>query len=149
MDDTISQEGFQTLDMQDATQRNEQMTLFDMQTLAVKKTGSISELQKQIKVATEMLTDTFKNNAEYHSQEERAKEAGKPLKEVKAIIERTPEVISLKTRLKELKNELKEKRSEVSEYALEVYRQTGQREFDLNGEVYEINTVAKLSKRKQ
>lgn len=149
MDEAISQEGFSSLEDRGAELANEQMTLFDMQELAVRKTGTIEEIKAQLKTAREMLSDTFENNDMFREQKEQANSSAQPFKQTKAMLEKTPEVIAQKNKIAELKAELQMKQKEVSEYAIEVYRQTGQREFDIHGATYEINTVAKLTRRKQ
>ena len=147
MDNNISQEGFPTLE--DLQPQNQQLTLFSLQDLAVKNTFSLSTLSEQLKTATQMYNDAFLNHAQYHEAQEKVKEATKALKVVKEQIGRQPAMIELESKMTEIKNEMKEKKGSISSYALEIFRQTGQTEFDKDGEVYEIKTVAKLVKRKQ
>jgi len=144
--ENLSQEGFTTLeDYQKANQG--QLTLFDMQDLAVKKTVTLAQLQEQLKKANEMFNDAFKNEPSFRERESRVKQESSSLNEVKLQIKRQPSLIALETKMKEIKNEIKEKKEEVSNFALEVYRQTGNNEFEKDGETYEIKTVAKLVKR--
>lgn len=145
----ISQEGFATLDETNAVEQNEQLTLFSLQELAVNTTRTIERVQEELKTAQEMLKDAYENNATYKEKKEALKEPTQALKGVKTELSRLPEMIALSDKVKELKNEVKEKRQSVSEYALEVYRLTGNNEFERDGSRYEIRTVAKLVKVKE
>lgn len=142
MDQGLSQDGFPVLGEQ-----TEQMTLFDMQSLVVKKTGSIQSLQEQIKTTNDMLVDALKNNPVYKEREDKVKEQRDVLATIKQQINSQPSVVALTNKVRDLRNELKEKRSEVSVVALEVYRKTGNTEFEQEGETYEIKTVARVVKR--
>lgn len=145
----ISQEGFQTAEEYNSKPENQQMTLFSLQELAVSNTNSIEEIQKQLKTATEMYNDSFANDAKFKEEQEKVKDQQKSLKVVKANIERQPSVIAMANKVKELKNELKEKKASVSDYAMEVFRMSGNTEFEKDGKTYDIKTVAKLVERKQ
>lgn len=148
---TVTQDGFPTLEQfnQQSGQDKDQMTLFSLQELAVRETDSITSLQDKIKNAKEMLDSAFEIDDVFMSAKNNSESANKQLKGVKQEISRRPEVISLDGKLKELKNELKEKKEMISSYAMEVYRQSGNNEFEKDGQVYEIKAAAKLVKRKQ
>jgi predicted RNase H-like nuclease (RuvC/YqgF family) len=143
-ENTVSQEGFPTLEDQDG-----QQLLFNLQELAVNNTHSIEQLQKDLKTTQEMITDAFKSDARYKEEDERVKDQSKSLRQIKASINERPEMQSLLLKSKDLKRELKDKKTAVSDYALEVMKRTGSTEFEKDGEVFEIKTVAKLVKRRQ
>lgn len=144
----LSQEGFATIEDYKA-QQSGQLTLFDMQSLAVNKTRTLSQLQEEIKKLSEMLDDALENNADYKDKEESLKGKRLQLNGIKLQVQTQPSQIALINKMRELKNEVKEKRAEISDIALEVLRKSENNQFELDGDTYEIKTVAKLVKTKQ
>jgi predicted RNase H-like nuclease (RuvC/YqgF family) len=146
---TVSQDGFQTVEEFNATEGNKQMTLFNLKELAVNNTWSLEKLQAEVKTVKKMYDEVFDGDVTYKEEKEWVEEQSKNLRQIKASIKDRPEMRNLEMKMKDLKRELKEKKSAVSDYALEVLRKTGNNEFEKDGEVFEISTVAKLIKRKQ
>lgn len=149
MDNTISQEGFASVEDANGVQSNQQLTLINLQDFTITSVRTISELQKEIKTAKQMLKDAIEGNSTYHENKERVKEVTSVLKQTKEGILSQPSVAAIKEKIKDLNNELKEKRSEVSDYAMEVFRMTGATEFEKDGETYDIVAVANVVKRHQ
>lgn len=142
----LSQDGFQTLD---DYKSDTQLTLFDMKELAVNKTKTLSQIQEEIKKLTEMLNDGLQSDPQYKEKEESLKGKKIQLNSIKLQLVSQPSQIALIDKLRGLKNEAKEKKAEISTIALEVLRQSRNNQFELNGDTYEISTVAKLVKTKQ
>lgn len=146
----VSQEGFADAGDADAMQKNEQMTLFDLKSVAVRETDTIDTLRHRLKEANEMYQDIFNNNPMLAEKKKELTEYSKGMKSLKTQVERTAEAARLKEKIGEIKDDIKRKMETVSTAALEVYRQTGETEFtDENGTTFEIRTVAKVVKRKQ
>lgn len=129
------------------TVSSEQLALFELQDMAVRATGTIESLKEDLKNAKEMYDSVFKLNDLYMEEKDKVKEATERLKAEKQQIERRPEVMSLAEKVKEIKNEIKEKKDSISIYALEVFRQTGNTEFERDGQLYQIKTVANIVKK--
>lgn len=149
MDNTITQEGFPTLEDYQKENSNEQLQLFEIQEFAIKNTESLDQLQDKLKTASDMLKESYTNTSVYNEQEVKVKEAQKQLKVIKSQIESQPSVIGLKNQVKSIKSDIKDKRVMITDYALEIYRRSGSNEFEVNGQTFEIKTVAKLVKRQQ
>lgn len=144
MDTGISQDGFPVLG-----ENPEQLSLFSLQDMAIKSTKTVFEMKKQLKTVREMVSDALVSNSIYHDQHEKVKEVAKQLNVIKGQIESQDSIVALKAKMKTIRQEIKEKNMAVSDYTIEVIRQTGKTEFEKDGEMYEIKSVARLIKRRQ
>lgn len=141
----VSQDGFPTIE----DTENQQLTLFNLQEVAVRNTNSIADLKKKIKEATDMYNDHLSHISAFIQKSDGVKELQKDMNQVKNQINKTPEAALYLQKIKDLKYELKEKKQSVSDYALQVMKLSGDNEFEKDGEVFQIQTIAKLVKRKQ
>jgi len=140
----VSQDGFPTLQEGD-----QQLTLFNLQEIAVKKTHSIADLKSKIKEAQEMYEQSLNTSEDYKKVKENLKTVKDTVKGIEIELNRTPQMATLIQKIKDLKYEMKEKKMSVSDYALQVLQLSGNNEFEKDGEVFQILTIAKLVKRKQ
>lgn len=124
-----------------------QLTLFSLQDLAITTTRTLQGIQEELKTATQMLTDAYKNDPTFHEEDLKVKEVRTGLDQAKLVVSKQPSVLAIQNKIRELRNEAKEKKSAISDYAIEVLRQTQSNQFVKDGETFEIVTVAKLIKR--
>lgn len=141
--------GGDDMDLQQQTQgQNVQGTLFDLEELAVKTTTAIERLTEQLRVAKQMLKDAYKASETYTSQEGRVQAEKKMLQDIKQELDGQQEFKGMLATVRDLQTEVKEKKTSVSDYAIEYQRMSGNNQIERSDGTYEIQTVAKLVKRK-
>jgi len=108
-------------------------------------TASIQTLSEEKKRVSEMLEDTFNNDATYASQKDFIKQEQKKLKEIKSRISAQVSVKEMLDKKKHITSEIKERRNAVSDYLLEYERISEATQLELfPGEILQIVKVAKL-----
>ena len=111
---------------------------------------SLERIIEEIKKLNQMLSDGFKNDANYAKVSDKIKELGKERLVIKNRIMELPGNIEIASKLKSLRAEKKEKQLSLSDYLLELERMTGANQLELfDGTIYEIVKTAKLLKKKK
>ena len=110
--------------------------------------AKIGMLEKELKEKNRMLKDAFESDAVYKEHADKAKEANRIKSATKEQILKQPSLAELGERIKDLRFDVNEQQAVLADYLSQYQQQTGANQIEVgDGEVMDIITVVKLSKR--
>jgi len=110
--------------------------------------AKIDMLEKELKEKNRMLKDAFESDAVYKEHADKAKEANRIKSATKEQILKQPSLAELGERIKDLRFDVNEQQAVLADYLSQYQQQTGANQIEVgDGEVMDIITVVKLSKR--
>jgi hypothetical protein len=109
----------------------------------------LEKAQEKFKTQREMFNDAFNNDAEYSQIMQKVKEVNRVKSAAKQRIMKLPNVVELTNKMREYKEEVKDITEGLSSYLQQYKELSGSNQLTRdNGEVVEIISVTKFTKRK-
>lgn len=109
----------------------------------------LEKAQEKFKTQREMFNDTFSNDAEYSQIMQKVKEVNRIKSAAKQRIMKLPNVVDLNSKMREYKEEIKDIHDGLSGYLQQYKELSGSSTLTRdNGEIVEIISVTKFSKRR-
>ncbi len=151
MDDTLSQDGFESIDnakeVATAGKRDQVALIRNLEELINAKISSIDETQKKMNEHKEMLDSIFENEPTYQQHSKEAKEAIKVKTATKKEILKRPDVAQVTAKYNDEKASFRDLKEDLSSLLQEYAQTTGRTQFELpDGSVNEIVYNARLVK---
>lgn len=151
MDDTLSQDGFESIDtakeVATAGKKDQVALISNLEELIHAKLSSIEETQKQMNQFKEMLDSIFENEPTYQQHSKEAKEAIKVKTATKKEILKRPDVAQVTAKFNDAKTGFRDLKEDLSSLLQEYAQTTGRTQFELpDGSVNEIVYNARLVK---
>lgn len=106
---------------------------------------NLSILKAELKKNREALKDAYSNDKDYHDLETEIKDMRAKLNARKKTLENDNDsIIQLKNKVKNMTESVKEEQLNFSDWIQEFEKETGQKTVEIQGMLFEIDTVSKL-----
>jgi hypothetical protein len=133
---------------QDSSQIAE--TLTALQNVIERNANELDRIKEELQIQRESLKNVFENDTELNEVEEQAQLVTQKLKERKAKVQASPQVLQYKTKIGELSEQKKEIEEALNNHLLNLYQVTGAKTFDTSsGEQREFNIRATIKGSKK
>ncbi|MBQ6154356.1 hypothetical protein IJJ27_01620 [bacterium] len=124
-------------------------TLASLQAVIERNANELLEVSKTLKEKREMLKNTLDNNSEIAEAETKAKALNDELKQKKAKVAASQEVVNLKLEIAEIAQNKREIEETLSSHLVNYHQLTGSTSFDTSdGDQWEFSIQARVKAKK-